>query len=96
MSGDIRFANISIVSISDDLIARVARRTRRSIDEVRAYLKTDQQDDELLRAFLFFGVGPRNKRFTRTEIEVLLADESGREPLGYRIFTNRKDFESNR
>lgn len=96
MPGNIQFHSISLVSISDDVIARVARRTGRPVEEVYQYLKTDRQDDELLRAFLFFGIGPKNKRLVRTAIEVLPADEPGRETLGYRIFTNRKDYESNR
>lgn len=58
----VNFTNLSIVSISDDVIDRVARRTGCPIEEVRSYLKGDQQDNELLRAFLFFGVGPTNKR----------------------------------
>ena len=59
--------SVGLVSISDDVIGRVARRTERPVEEVYSYLKTDRQDDELLRAFLFYGVGPFNKRFEGTK-----------------------------
>lgn len=63
MPEDVQFHSVSFVSISDEVMARVADRTGRPIGEVRSYLQSDRQDDELLRAFLFFGVGPINKHF---------------------------------
>lgn len=54
---------VSVVTITPEMIERVATKTERPVEDVRIYLRTDQQDDVLLRAFLFFGVGPFNKRF---------------------------------
>ncbi len=57
------FISVSAVTINDELIAKVAARANVSVERVRAYLGDDaDQDKELLRAFLFFGVGPFNKR----------------------------------
>ncbi len=52
---------ISLVSISDDVIAKVSKKTGVPESDVRTYLASKQQDDRLLRAFLFFGIGPVNK-----------------------------------
>lgn len=59
----IGFLEVSAVRIDDGLIQKVADRTARTPEAVREYLAGDQQDDELLKAFLFFGVGPFNKTF---------------------------------
>lgn len=59
------FIDISFVTITDELVKQVAVRVQRPETEVRAYISDkEQQDDALLRAFLFFGVGPMNKRFS--------------------------------
>lgn len=55
--------SVSVVTISETMAAQVAERTGRTVEAVWSYIRTDQQDDELLRAFLFFGVAPFNKRF---------------------------------
>lgn len=55
---------ISLVSITDGLIASVAKRCKVTEDRVRRYVDDkDDQDNDLLRAFLFFGVSPMNKWF---------------------------------
>jgi hypothetical protein len=57
------FLMVSAVTITEELIAKVAARVDVSVERVRAYLGNDaDQDKELLKAFLFFGVGPFNKR----------------------------------
>ena len=63
MASDFELPMISLVDITDETIQGVAERTKRPVEAVRAYLKSDEQDNELLRAFLFFGVGPINKTF---------------------------------
>lgn len=60
---DVPLISVSFVSITLDLVKKVSDRTGRSVEAVQAYLKGPQQDDDLLRAFLFFGVGPINKTF---------------------------------
>lgn len=64
MVKDIRLIEVSFVSISPDLVSKVAVRCGTTEERVRAYLdnKADQ-DGDLLRAFLFYGVGPMNKTF---------------------------------
>jgi hypothetical protein len=54
---------VSFVSIDDDLVRKVAERCQTDEARVRAYLASEEQDNTLLSAFLFFGVGPINKRF---------------------------------
>lgn len=54
---------LSVVSISDDLVSKVATRCSTSPEKVREYLESSQQNDALLTAFLFYGVGPFNKFF---------------------------------
>lgn len=54
---------VSVVSIDDNLIKRVAEKCSSSPEEVKQYLQSSQQNDILLRAFLFYGVGPFNKFF---------------------------------
>jgi hypothetical protein len=52
---------VSLVSINERTITQVAAHCVVSEEEVRQYLKSDEQNDALLNAFLFFGVGPVNK-----------------------------------
>lgn len=54
---------LSVVPISDGLIEKVAAHCSTSVGKVKEYLQTSQQDDALLTAFLFYGVGPFNKFF---------------------------------
>jgi hypothetical protein len=57
-----RFLNISFVDITEDTKQKVADRCKVPIQRVREYLANkDDQDKELLRAFLFYGVGPLHK-----------------------------------
>lgn len=64
---ELRFFNVSLVSINDDLVCKVAARCGTTEERVRAYLDNkDDQDGDLLRAFLFYGVGPINKTFDPT------------------------------
>ena len=52
---------ISLVTITPEIVGKVAERTGRTVDEVNAYLAGPEQDAALLGAFLFFGVGPVGK-----------------------------------
>lgn len=55
-------AEISLVHISSELIAKVAERANVTPERVRAYLKdAADQDRVLTRVFLFYGVGPFGK-----------------------------------
>jgi hypothetical protein len=60
-----KFENImiSIVDISDDLINKVANHCMVDKEIVLNYIKSDKQDNNLLKAFLYFGIGPIGKRF---------------------------------
>lgn len=59
----VRLIDVSLVPITPKLIGDVAARCNTTEERVHAYLSTDEQDPELLRAFLYFGVGPTNKVF---------------------------------
>ncbi len=59
--GDISRVSLSLVKITDETIVKVAERTGESIERVRRYLDTSEQDNALLAAFLFFGIGLLNK-----------------------------------
>lgn len=58
---EINDITLSIVSISDSLIEKVAIKCQTSTEKVKEYLQSANQDDKLLEAFLFYGVGPLNK-----------------------------------
>ncbi len=63
---DFQCITISLCDIPDSTIDGVAERTGKSVEAVRAYLKSDEQDNELLRAFCFFGGGgPIGKVFSK-------------------------------
>jgi hypothetical protein len=66
LESSLQFIEFSVVSITHDLVLKVSDRTNRTVESVENYLSTDWQDDALLRAFLFFGVAPYNKRFCNT------------------------------
>lgn len=51
----------SFVTISDDLIKKVAERCCVSEEEIRKYLSSSEQNDEFLQNFLFYGLGPIGK-----------------------------------
>jgi hypothetical protein len=56
--------NISVVRIDDTLVKNVADRCNVTEERVRTYLANkNDQDNNLLRAFLFYGVGPIYKTF---------------------------------
>ena len=61
-SGDVTITEISLVRIGPETIAKVAQRTGRTEEAVRAYLAGPEQDSVLRDAFLFFGIGPMGKR----------------------------------
>ncbi len=54
---------ISFGDISIETIRGVAERCNLTEERVRAYLSSDEQNDELLRAFLFYGITPIRKTF---------------------------------
>jgi hypothetical protein len=56
---------VSWVPITEDLVRQVAERCKMDEARVQTYLRTNEQNNELLRAFLFFGVGPLNKTLTK-------------------------------
>lgn len=58
---DLQITEVSLVTITPEIVAKVAERTGRTVDEVNAYLTGPEQDAALLGAFLFFGVGPVSK-----------------------------------
>lgn len=53
--------SVSLVTITPEIVAKVAEKTGRTVDAVNAYLAGPEQDAVLLDAFLFFGVGPVGK-----------------------------------
>ncbi len=59
-----QFIEVSVSTISDSDIQRVAEQCRVTTERVRQYLASDEQDDILLRAFLFVGVGPVGKYYS--------------------------------
>lgn len=58
---DLQITTISLVTITPEVVAKVAEKTGRSVDAVNAYLAGTEQDATLLDAFLFFGVAPTGK-----------------------------------
>ena len=55
---------VSVVGLSDELISNVATKANVTVERVRKYIADkEDQDNTLLRAFLFYGVGPFNKTF---------------------------------
>lgn len=60
-----QLTEVSFVSITENLVRQVAERCKTDEARVQTYLQTDEQNNELLRAFLFFGVGPINKTFAK-------------------------------
>lgn len=61
---DVQLASVSLVDITNDTVAKVAKRTGYPESQVLLYLDNPEaQDDKLLRAFLFYGVGPVGKVF---------------------------------
>lgn len=56
-----QITDISLVTITPEIVAKVAEKTGRSVDAVNAYLAGPEQDATLLGAFLFHGVAPTGK-----------------------------------
>ena len=52
---------ISLVSIPEELIEKVAQRANVTKEEVQQYLKSDQQHNLIFTAFAYYGVYPINK-----------------------------------
>jgi hypothetical protein len=49
------------VDATEGDIAKVARRSGLPPERIRQYLESDEQDNNILRHFAFFGVYPRGK-----------------------------------
>jgi hypothetical protein len=65
---DHKFGNfeVSLVGINEELIVKVAAKADVTVDRVRQYLADKKdQDNILLKLFLFYGVVPVNKAFVR-------------------------------
>jgi hypothetical protein len=62
MPVDFVVSDVSVVPIDEALITKVSVKANVPIERVRSYLRdTADQDETLLRAFLFYGVGPFGK-----------------------------------
>lgn len=61
--GSPTFVEISWVQINEEDIARVATRAGLSLERIHQYLKSDEQDNNILIHFAYFRVYPTGKFF---------------------------------
>jgi hypothetical protein len=58
-----RLTAFSFINIDERMIQLVAERAETTEDEVRAYLKSNERNPKLFRAFAYYGVHPVGKGF---------------------------------